>query len=125
MTDIPHQPARNPSPKSLQAARNYSDLMALWALCEQRTCRKLGRCRAVPLTCLRDCMELVPQGAGAFVLALFGGKDQGFSFDEALARIPDDLHEEFSIWHQAVTRMTGRPSMERPASARPKSGAQA
>jgi hypothetical protein len=111
MTDTSHAPERNPTPKSLKSARHVSDMMALWALCEQPACRKLGRCRAVPLTCLKECIELVPDGAGAFVFALFEGKDEGLPFEEALARVPEELGEEWRNWHNAVTRITGRPSM--------------
>lgn len=98
--------------KVLKSARHVSDLLALWALCENRTCRKLGQCRAVPPRCWSECMELAPDAASEFVFTLLEGKEENLSFEDALADVPEELVAEWSAWHEAVTRITGRPSMK-------------
>lgn len=96
----------------LKSARHISDMLALWALCEQRGCRTRGQCSAVPPTCWKNCIKLTPGPVSEFVFTLFSGREQNLSFDEALRRVPEELGEEWSAWHDAVTRMTGRPSMK-------------
>jgi hypothetical protein len=90
----------------LKAARSVSNLMALWALCRHRACRRLGQCRAVPLTCWDECIELAPAAVSEFVFTLFA-QQENFDLDDALARVPEEVGEEWQTWHEAVRRMTG------------------
>jgi hypothetical protein len=100
------------SPKRLQSARDISDMLVLWALCKHRACRKAGQCRVVPITCWDECMDLAPGPARDFVFALFDGKEYDLSFEDALAKVPEELGEEWCAWHEAVRKMTGRPSFK-------------
>jgi hypothetical protein len=95
----------------LNSARSLSNLLALWAMCEHRTCRKSGRCRAVPLTCLKNCADYVPSDVGGFVWGLFQDKADGLSFDESFENASEELAGEFFAWHEAVSRITGRETL--------------
>ena len=108
---------RTLSPAKIKTARNVSDMLALWPLCAKPACRKAGACRALPLTCLNACLPFVPKAAGAFVFALFDGKEENLCYDDALAQVPEELREEWMQWHGAIARITGRPSL-RPAAGR-------
>jgi hypothetical protein len=93
-------------------------MFGLWPLCAEPACRKLGACRAARPTCLAKCLPLVPVEAGAFVYALYQGKEEKLSYADSLARIPDGLKEEWANWHAALSRITGRPSLKPPADKR-------
>jgi hypothetical protein len=109
---------QRPSPQRLKSARHMSDMFGLWPLCAEAACRKAGACRARRPTCFTSCLPLVPADAGAFVTALYEGKAEKLPYDEALARVPDELREGWANWHAALARITGRPSLARRAEKR-------
>lgn len=107
-----HQKRPLISGNMLRSARNVSDMLALWSLCREQKCRKAGTCRVTQMTCWHECLDLVPGPVLAFVFGLFESREEEkLSFKEALARIPEPWHEQWSIWHQTVARITGRPSL--------------
>jgi hypothetical protein len=90
-----------PSLRSVHSYRTISDLVPLWPVCPRGTCRKAARCRATRNECSRYASE-VPEDARLWVLALFSGRDDNLSFEDALARIPDDLNQAWLDWRSSV-----------------------
>jgi hypothetical protein len=84
------------SPKDIEQQRTISDLVALWTLCHRNICRKAGRCRGTHEECLCYMPE-VPEKAREWAVALVSGAKEGLSFDDARARIPNDLTQAWLV----------------------------
>jgi hypothetical protein len=91
-----------------ESRRNLSEMLALWAVCPRAACRKAGGCRGRNADCLPRDAEKVPLAARLFVLTLFSGKEDGLAYDDALARIPDELAADYAAWHATVAALHGR-----------------
>jgi len=90
-----------PTFMTVQSQRTISDLVALWPLCHRSVCRKAARCRGTSNECFPYVVQ-VPEKARLWVLALYSGRDDALSFDDALARIPDDLTQAWIAWRRSV-----------------------
>ena len=114
-------PASRIPPDAMPApvGRAFSDIYALWCLCDGATCRRAGRCAGDPQHCLGTLLPLVSGDVFDEGSRMFEAQLQGLSFDELLRRYPDGL-PSLSRWTLAVTRRVGtrrRPRRRRAAAA--------
>lgn len=65
-----------------QALRRFADLLCLWRLCANASCRRAQSCRGRAHLCARRNFGAVPEGSCEFFEALLAAKYAGLSFDE-------------------------------------------
>ncbi|MGE0750055.1 MAG: hypothetical protein AB7K64_05650 [Variibacter sp.] len=91
------------------ALRLYSDMLALWALCEEPACRRERTCRGSEPHCFGAVGDLVPACALPFLAGFVAGQLDGVAFDAMLAQLPEGAVQHWAIWHAAVARIVERP----------------
>jgi hypothetical protein len=89
--------------------RLYSDILALWALCEEPACRRERTCRGNEPHCFGAVGDLVPVCALPFLAGLVAGQMERLPFDAMLARLPEGAAQHWATWHAAVAQIVARP----------------
>jgi len=81
-------------------------LFEIWALCPRDACRRARECRGDNNECVRTYLPLVPEAARMWLPAMFWWREQGATFDEALAKIENsEPGKAFAAWHETVKAM--------------------
>ncbi len=84
--------------------RGWADWLGMWALCDNPACRGAQGCRGQIKLCAPKYFHQLPEDVQAFFWCLMQAKEQGLSFDEALAGFSDDSPalDGMLRWHAAV-----------------------
>lgn len=83
-----------------EALRDWNKMLGLWRVCDNAVCRRARACRGNVRACSPRNFALVPEGVQDWFVNLVVAKEDGLSFDEALARIKDtEVEEAFFDWH--------------------------
>ena len=96
-------------PSDADIGRQMSNIYGFWQLCGRAACRRAGRCSGDPNFCFDACMPLLSDAVVAGGEAFMEGRFQELSFDEALARWPQEI-TALATWRNAI----GRPRRGRP-----------
>lgn len=86
-----------------QALRRFADMLCLWRLCANPSCRRAQSCRGRAHLCAKRNFGAVPDGAREFFEALLAAKYAGLSFDEFKSEM--ELSPELaslSAWRRAA-----------------------
>jgi hypothetical protein len=89
--------------------RLYSDILALWALCEEPACRRERTCRGSEPHCFGAVGDLVPVCVLPFLAGLVAGQMERLPFDTMMARLPEGAAQHWAAWHAAVAQIVARP----------------
>jgi hypothetical protein len=89
--------------------RLYSDILALWALCETPACRRERACRGSEPDCFGTVGDLVPACALPFLAGFVIGQLDRLPFEDMLAQLPEGTVQHWAAWHAAVARIVDRP----------------
>jgi hypothetical protein len=88
----------------------WADLLGTWRLCRKRACQRGKRCRGEELACLKTNLRLLPESVQLWFVALMESKREGFSFDEAMARLEDSWPEQgYLEWRMAIDQPVTAP----------------
>jgi hypothetical protein len=86
--------------------RFAANMLALWGLCANVTCRRAQRCKGDACDCVKRYAPLVPEDAREGVKAMIEGKLDGLSFDGAQDIAFDEV--EAMIEWQALVAQSAR-----------------
>jgi hypothetical protein len=64
--------------------RGWSDVLKMWAACDNAACRAAGCCRGAVHACAPKNFSALPEGVKGFACVLWDAREQGLSFDEAM-----------------------------------------
>lgn len=93
----------SPSRDNMAALRDWADLLSLWRLCHNATCRRARACRGEVRGCFRHNGALLPDGVCDFIAALAEAQEEKLTFGEAIARLRDTPScEALAAWNDAV-----------------------
>jgi hypothetical protein len=83
-----------------EALRDWNKILGLWRACDKPACRRGRACRGNVRACSPDNLARAPDGVRDWFISLLIAKDDGLSFDEALARVDGTpIEEAFHLWH--------------------------
>jgi hypothetical protein len=89
-----------------EALRDWNKMLGLWRVCDNAACRRARACRGNVRVCSPRNFALAPEGVQNWFVNLVVAKEDGLSFDEALARIKDtEIEEAFLEWHAGDERI--------------------
>ena len=86
-----------------EALRRVADMLCLWRLCANASCRRARRCRGRAHLCAARNFHAVPQGVRDFFLAFLAAKYAGLPFEAFKSKM--EQSEEFmalSAWRRAA-----------------------
>jgi hypothetical protein len=92
--------------------RTLSDIYSFWCLCDKAACRRAGRCKGEPRDCLDAMMPLISAPVCEGGQRMVEAKCDGLTFDEALARWPDELASLWA-WNNRIENRLGAPRPRR------------
>ena len=85
---------------SEEAWRNWTRILGLWRVCDKAACRKARACRGNVRACVPVNFANVPEDVQAWFACLMVAREDGLSFDEAMAEIEKTpAAEAFRDWH--------------------------
>ena len=88
--------------------RMLSNHYSFWCICNASPCRRARRCTGDPARCLEACMPLLPADAYEGGMRALDGTSAGLTFEQALARWPDEL-AAWTEWKDRLEASRGRP----------------
>ena len=87
----------------LEALRRFADMLCLWRLCANASCRRARSCRGRAYLCAQRNFPAVPEGVRDFLAAFLAAKSAGLSFEAFQNEM--EQSEEFmalSAWRRAA-----------------------
>jgi hypothetical protein len=89
-----------------EALRDWNKILGLWRVCDNAACRRARACRGNVRACSPRNFALAPEGVQGWFACLMVAKEDGLSFDEAMAQIKGTPAEEaFFEWHAGDERI--------------------
>jgi hypothetical protein len=86
-----------------EALRDWNRILGLWRVCETAACHKARACRGNVRKCTPVNFARVPEGVQGWFCCLLAAKEEGLSFDQALAEIEKtSAAEAFHDWHASA-----------------------
>lgn len=86
-----------------QSFRLWADVLRLWRLCGNASCRRCRACRGKSRACFSANYPLLPDGVREYFDALGQAHRDGLTFDDALEELDgSDEDEAFRAWTSAV-----------------------
>jgi hypothetical protein len=83
-----------------EALRGWNKILGLWRACDNAACRRARACRGNVRVCSPRNFALAPEGVQDWFANLVVAKEDGLSFDEAMARIKNtEIEEAYLDWH--------------------------
>jgi hypothetical protein len=93
----------NVSGNDLEALRRFADLLCLWRLCADASCRRARRCRGRAHLCAKRNFRAVPPGARDFFAAFLAAKYAGVPFETFKEEMADsDEVAALAAWRRAA-----------------------
>jgi hypothetical protein len=87
----------------LEALRRCADMLCLWRLCANASCRRARSCRGRVHLCARRNFGAVPEGARDFFADFLAGKQAGLPFEAFKEEMTDsDEAAAFAAWCKAA-----------------------
>ena len=86
-----------------EALRRFADMLCLWRLCANASCRRARSCRGRAHLCAQRNFPAVPEGVRDFFAAFLAAKSAGLSFEAFKSEM--EQSEEFmalSAWRRAA-----------------------
>jgi len=68
--------------KETEALRRFADLLCLWRLCANPSCRRARSCRGRPYLCGKRNVKLLPAPVREFFMAMLAAKWAGLPFED-------------------------------------------
>jgi hypothetical protein len=91
------------STNDAEVLRRYADLLCLWWLCANASCRRARSCRGRAHLCARRNFGAVPAGARDFFADFLAAKQAGLPFEAFKEEMTDsDEAAAFAAWCMAA-----------------------
>jgi len=82
------------------ALRDWNKILGLWRVCDEPACQRARACRGDVRACAPVNFARAPEGVQGWFCNLVVAKEDGLSFDEAMARVAGtEIAEAFRLWH--------------------------
>ena len=91
---------------------DWPDILGAWRVCRKRNCQRNKRCRGGNgwRGCLRTNFRWLPEGVQAWFLILMTCREQGLSFDDAMAHLSgSDAEEGWIEWRHDIGQPVTEP----------------
>jgi len=90
------------------ALRDWSRILGLWRVCDKRACRSACACRGQVRACVPRNFAAVPEGVRGWFCCLLACRQDGLSYDQALAKLKGTRADEaFHAWHASDEAAAG------------------
>jgi hypothetical protein len=86
-----------------EALRRFADMLCLWRLCANASCRRARSCRGRAHLCAQRNFRAAPDGVRDFFAGFLAAKSAGLSFEAFKSEM--EQSEEFmalSVWRRAA-----------------------
>ena len=101
----PRTPLRMPplTPAQERTMRGWNKTLGTWHVCDNDSCRRGRACRGNLSLCTPKNFRRLPRGAQAWFAALLLSKEEGLTFDAAIARIEaTPIAEAYAAWQASL-----------------------